>query len=147
FDAISYAWGESTRYHEIRVDGYSYSLRANLYQYLLEMRNKLPRPLLWIDVINTTFAHRGGQTRQDLLPTMSIAYRNATRTYCCIAFPFIKTHFSGLRRLVEIWHDVWADKTSAADTDELYWRDNITVVMLQRYETELRSLDRSFWEG
>ena len=79
-DCLSYVWkqdGSTRGMRKLRLNGHSFLVTPNLWDFLIVARHKFPDQNLWIDAICTN--QKDIQEREAQVPRMSIVYKQARR--------------------------------------------------------------------
>lgn len=77
YEALSYAWGPPNPTHQIIINGWTYTIRQNLWSFLRHKRNPTTHSTLWIDALcinQKDVVERGAQVQ-----LMGSIYRSADR--------------------------------------------------------------------
>ena len=85
FEALSYTWGDASNLKSIRLHGFPFEIRENLYRALSHLRSKTEKRLIWADAIcidQTNVEERSNQVR-----LMSFIYSRAQGVLVWLGIP------------------------------------------------------------
>jgi hypothetical protein len=136
FRALSYVWGDPNATKTILVDGKSFTVRTNLWDFLSQMRRQQNFHAFWIDAISidqSNLSERGHQ-----VAVMGQIYSKATQVHVWLG-PKNDSHVIAFKRLKEFdWSLLGADvsKTPSWSMRDLFDRKKRALAKLTKAKVD-----------